>query len=78
MTLTACTDNTAAPPVADMAMMQSTPDLSTPPGPPADLGCYGMPTTHVQIINACTSAQSFDKTPFYPSLAPGGNLPPLP
>jgi hypothetical protein len=40
--------------------------------------CAKNPTTHLEIINACSSAQSYDKTPFYPTLAPGGVLPALP
>lgn len=40
--------------------------------------CFMNPTTHVQIINACTTAQAIDITPFYPSSAPGGTLPSLP
>ena len=48
--------------------------------PPPDLlpSCVTNPMTHVEIINACTNAQAFDKTPFYPTLAPNGQLPPLP
>jgi hypothetical protein len=78
LALAACGDNTQQPPPpADMAMNPPPPDM-TPPPPPADLGCYGMPMTHVQIINACTTAQSYDKMPQFPSLAPNGVLPPLP
>lgn len=40
--------------------------------------CYQDPKTHVEIINACTTAQSVDKTPFYPAKAPNGQLPALP
>ena len=44
----------------------------------ADGGCVTNPTTHVEIINRCTSAESYDKIPFYPMLAPNGELPMLP
>jgi hypothetical protein len=43
--------------------------------------CVMNPMTSVELLNACTTAQSGDTTkdsPYYPSLAPGGNLPPLP
>jgi hypothetical protein len=34
--------------------------------------------THVELLNACTTAQSYEKMPFYPSKAPNGVLPGLP
>jgi len=40
--------------------------------------CYQDPKTHAEIINACTTAQFVDKTPFYPAKAPNGVLPALP
>lgn len=40
--------------------------------------CVMNPMTHVEIINACTNADTFDKMPFYPMLAPNGMLPALP
>lgn len=45
---------------------------------PPDMGCYPMPRTHLEIINACTTAQAVDKTPMTPLLKPDGTLPPLP
>jgi hypothetical protein len=57
-----------------MPDLSSVPDLSAPDMAP---GCVLNPTTHVEIINACTNADDYDKTPFYPSLAPGGVLPQL-
>ena len=45
---------------------------------PPDLGCYTLPRTHVEILNACTTAESIDKTPVTPLLRPDGTLPPLP
>jgi hypothetical protein len=43
-----------------------------------DMGCVMNPTTHVELINACTTAQSYEKQPFFPTLAPDGTLPALP
>ena len=43
--------------------------------------CVSNPMTSVELLNACTTAQSGDPAkdaPYFPSLAPGGNLPPLP
>lgn len=52
-----------------------TPDLAAPA---PDLGCTRAPRTHVEILNACTDAQSVDKRPVLPLLRPDGTLPPLP
>ena len=73
----------AQPGVKDLAI-PATGDLATLPdlAPlPPDMGCYGVPnaqSTHYQIINACTNAQSLTKTPVLPLLNPDGGLPPLP
>jgi hypothetical protein len=43
--------------------------------------CAMNPTTSVELLNACTTAQTGDATkdaPYFPSLAPNGVLPPLP
>lgn len=40
--------------------------------------CFTNPMTHVEIINACTTADEVDKTPNLPLLGPNGELPPLP
>ena len=40
--------------------------------------CVSSPLTHVEILNACTSAQSVDKKTTLPLLRPDGTLPPLP
>ncbi len=63
----------------DMAMQQANPDMAEAPGNP-DLApaCFMNPTTHFELINACTTADFVDKMPFYPTLAPNGQLPPLP
>jgi hypothetical protein len=46
----------------------------------ADAGptCFTNPTTHFQIINACTTSQGIAKNPVLPLLLPDGGLPPLP
>ena len=79
LSLAACGSNGVSKTPADMAMVQSNADLAEQPGNP-DLApaCVANPMTHVQILNACTNATPFDKTPFYPALAPNGQLPPLP
>lgn len=41
-------------------------------------GCVSNPITHTELLNACTTAESYDKQPFYPTLAPNGQLPSLP
>jgi hypothetical protein len=72
----ACGDNSNNnnnPP--DMTM-PSLPDLAE--SPDMAVGCVSNPMTHVEIINACTNADTFDVMPFYPTLAPNGMLPPLP
>lgn len=46
-------------------------------GPP-DAACFENPTTHLEIINACTTAQKVFKTPSLPLRNPDGSLPPLP
>ena len=53
--------------------MGGSPDLAPPP-------CVMNPTTSVEILNACTDAQTGDPAkdyPYYPALAPNGKLPPL-
>jgi hypothetical protein len=49
-----------------------------PPANNPDMACANSPTTYVQIINACTTADSVNKMPFFPALAPNGQLPQLP
>jgi hypothetical protein len=45
-----------------------------------DAGCYRSPSTHFEIINACTSTsvQALTKSPVLPLLHADGTLPPLP
>ena len=45
---------------------------------PADASCFENPTTHYQIINACTNAQKIYKTTRPPLQRADGTLPPLP
>ena len=43
-----------------------------------ELDCFENPTTHNEIINACTTAQSVDKNPDLPLTYEDGGLPPIP
>jgi|JI6StandDraft_1071083.scaffolds.fasta_scaffold76003_3 hypothetical protein len=43
-----------------------------------DASCFMNPQTHVEIINACTTAEKIDRQPVLPLLNPDGTLPPLP
>jgi len=52
-------------------------DASVDSGPP-DASCFTNPTTHLQIINACTTAQKIYKDSHPPLLHADGSLPPLP
>ncbi|MFO0576511.1 MAG: hypothetical protein U1A78_21105 [Polyangia bacterium] len=56
-------------------MAEDRPDLGAPP---PDRACVPSPRTHVEILNACTDAQSVDKRVVLPLLRPDGTLPPLP
>ncbi|MDC3981732.1 hypothetical protein [Polyangium jinanense] len=40
--------------------------------------CFPEPTSHVEIINACTDAEKVDKAVNLPLLNADGSLPPLP
>ena len=59
-------------------------DMAMPAGGGGDMTtetCVMNPTTAVELLNACTTAQTGDPSkdaPYHPTLAPGGNLPPLP
>ena len=44
-------------------------------GGPGD--CFTNPTTHFEIINACTNAVKITKNPVLTKLYPDGGLPPL-
>jgi hypothetical protein len=75
-TLAACDDTTTNNNVSpDMAMATTGGDDMSQPA------CVMNPTTNVEFLNACTTAQTGDPAkdaPYFPSLAPNGNLPPLP
>ena len=43
-----------------------------------DASCFMNPTTHEEIINACTTAQKYYKDSHPPLLNSDGTLPPLP
>lgn len=43
-----------------------------------DADCYVNPSTHHEIINACTTAQKIEKDPALPLQLADGGLPPLP
>jgi hypothetical protein len=85
LALTGCSDDTSKAP-ADSAPLIRVDGGTTPgvdgrvtPGSDAQAPeCYQDPKTHDEIINACTTAQFVDKTPFYPAKAPNGVLPALP
>ena len=47
-----------------------------PDGAPSD--CFMNPTTHFEIINACTDAVKITKNPTLALLGADGGLPPLP
>ena len=64
-----CGDKAKAP-------VEPTPDAPPDSPPPPD--CYTNPTTHEEIINACTTAQSVEKEVDLPLLNEDGSLPPLP
>ena len=51
------------------------PDGALPDGAPGD--CFTNPTTHFEIINACTDAVRIQKNPTLPLLLSDGGLPPL-
>lgn len=44
---------------------------------PPDASCFTNPTTHNEIINACTTAQQIFKDSHPPLLLPDGTVPPL-
>jgi hypothetical protein len=68
--------------------VHETPPAGTDSGSPQEGGaggdgapapdCVADPRSHVEIINACTDSQKFDKSPNLPLLLADGGLPPLP
>jgi hypothetical protein len=90
VTLAACDESTTIhetpPTTADAAVVDPPIDSGItilPDGAIADTGapvddCVKNPKTHLEIINACTTAQKIDKHPTLPLLLPDGGLPPPP
>ena len=74
-----CDSNGTTP--QDMAMMQGNGDMAMMQGGGADMSfvCNSSPMMGDDFLNSCApaSVQFVDITPFYPSLAPNGQLPPL-
>jgi len=71
----ACGDD--GPPLQDDARPPDA-GVDSDAGPPPDASCFTNPTTHLEIINACTTAEKIYKDPELPLLLPDGGLPPLP
>lgn len=71
--LIACGDDDGSSPALDASVVSdaATPDAAVP-------DCYPNPTTHFELINACTDAEKLTKTPVLPLLLADGGLPPLP
>lgn len=67
-----CGDDNASQTANTNGATTSTPNASGAPD------CFENPTTHVEIINACTDATSVAKVPITPLLNADGSLPPLP
>ena len=68
-----CGDDGVTKPAQDAAPLHDARIDAVPPP------CFsGTPTTHEQIINACTSAQQIFKNTHPPLLQPDGSLPALP
>lgn len=59
---------------------KSTPDTAPPADGPTtvDAPCFMNPTTHKEIINACTDAQKIERNVTPALLNPDGTLPELP
>ncbi len=74
--LVACGDD--APAQIDARTDAADPDAGAVDADTPDASCFMNPQTHVEIINACTTAEKIDKHPVLPLLLPDGGLPPLP
>jgi hypothetical protein len=70
------TDSGGPAPGTDGGLPGADSGPTLPDGAPSD--CYMNPTTHFEIINACTDAVKITKNPALPLLYPDGGLPPLP
>ena len=73
----ACSDNKPPSQQSDAAIPTDA-GIDGPPGATADANCFMNPTTHVEIINACTTAQQIFKDSHPPLTLPDGGLPSLP
>ena len=71
LALAACGNNGSAP--KDAPVVQ---DAGA--DAPVDASCFTNPTTHYEIINACTTAQKVYKNSHPPLLGSDGSLPALP
>jgi hypothetical protein len=72
---------TSSTPAPDSGPADSGVDSGPVDSGPPDLdagGCFTNPQTALEIINACTTATHYDKSPTLPLLLPDGGLPPLP
>lgn len=72
-TVAACGDDTQ---ILDDARRTDAHEVDA--GGDPDAACFTNPTTHEQIINACTTAEKIYKDPVLPLQLPDGGLPPLP
>nr|HEX4315264.1 hypothetical protein [Kofleriaceae bacterium] len=61
----------------DAGIVDSSP-IDSNVGPTVDASCFTNPTTHLEIINACTTATAIYKDSHPPLTLPDGGLPPLP
>jgi len=80
VSLGACGDSSANPPGPPDARGPDAPVVEVDASPQApDASCFMNPTTHAEIINACTTADKVDKDDSnLPLLNDDGSLPPLP
>jgi hypothetical protein len=62
----------------DGGMTMNGGDMGGPAPDGTGMTCSNNPSNYVELINACTDSQSVNITPFYPTKAPGGVLPPVP
>lgn len=77
-TLVACGDDVAVQEDARRVDAAEIDAGSDDGGGGPDASCFTNPQTHLEIINACTTAEKVYKNPTLPLLQPDGGLPPLP
>jgi hypothetical protein len=57
----------------------SSADVGAPDAGVTEAGaCFMRPTTHLELINACTTATAIVRRPILPLLRADGGVPPLP